>query len=256
MTPPDRATIERLLAVLDHTSLGEDDTPAMIESLCSDAAAVAPCPAAVSIHPEHIATARSTLDAAGAGQVAVATVVNFPDGSNNPGRALRETRRAIAAGADEIDLVFPWRAYVSGDREAGPLMLQQCKASCGARPLKVILETGELGDPLLIREVCEAALDAGADFVKTSTGKGRIGATPDAAQVMLECLRDRGRGGFKAAGGIRTLAQAMPYLELADRICGVGWATPARFRIGSSALLAEARAALDLTQPAGSRMRS
>lgn len=242
----DRATIERVLAVLDHTSLGEDDTPAMIESLCRDAAAGTPRPAAVCIYPEHIATARRALDAAGARQVVVATVVNFPDGANNPGRALRETRRAIAAGADEIDLVFPWRAYVSGDREAGPLMLQQCKASCGTRPLKVILETGELGDPLLIREVCETALDAGADFLKTSTGKNRVGATLDAAQVMLESLRDRKRGGFKAAGGVRTLAQAVPYLELADRICGAGWAKPAHFRIGSSALLGEARAALDL----------
>lgn len=252
----DRATIERLLAVLDHTSLGEDDTPAMIESLCRDAAAGTTRPAAVCIHPEHIATARRALDAAGAGQVAVATVVNFPDGANNPGRALRETRRALAAGADEIDLVFPWRAYVSGDREAGPLMLQQCKASCGARPLKVILETGELGDPLLIREVCGAALDAGADFVKTSTGKGRVGATLDAAQVMLECLRPRARGGFKAAGGVRTLAQAVEYLELAERICGAGWATSARFRIGSSALLGEARAALAVSGPAGSRTQS
>ena len=247
MTVPDRATIERLLSVLDHTSLGEDDTPEVIEGLCRDAAAGVTRPAAVCIYPDHIATARHALDAAGARQVAVATVVNFPDGSNNPGRALRETRRALAAGADEIDLVFPWRAYVSGDREAGPLMLQQCKASCGTRPLKVILETGELGDPLLIREVCAAALDAGADFLKTSTGKGRVGATLPAAQVMLECLRDRGQGGFKAAGGVRTLAQAAEYLELADRICGAGWATPARFRIGSSALLAEARVALDLT---------
>jgi len=256
MTALDRATIERLISVLDHTSLGEDDTPAMIEALCRDAAAGATRPAAVCIYPEHIATAQRALDAAGARQVAVATVVNFPDGANNPGRALRETRRAIAAGADEIDLVFPWRAYVGGDREAGPLMLQQCKVSCGARPLKVILETGELADPLLIREVCEAALDAGADFVKTSTGKGRVGATLDAAQVMLECVRARDRGGFKAAGGIRTLAQAADYLDLAERICGAGWAKPGRFRIGSSALLAEARAALDLTPPAGSRMRS
>ncbi|MEX1994328.1 MAG: deoxyribose-phosphate aldolase [Steroidobacteraceae bacterium] len=256
MTVLDSATIERLLAVLDHTSLGEVDTPAMIERLCRDAAAGATRPAAVCIYPEHIVTARRVLDAAGAAQVAVATVVNFPDGANNPGRALRETRRAIAAGADEIDLVFPWRAYVSGDREAGPLMLQQCKASCGTRPLKVILETGELGDPLLIREVCGTALEAGADFVKTSTGKGRVGATLDAAQVMLECLCERGRGGFKAAGGVRTLTQAAAYLELADRICGAGWATAARFRIGSSALLGEARAALDLTQPAGSRMQS
>lgn len=243
MANPDRETLARLLATLDHTSLGEDDTPALIETLCRDAAAVLPYPAAVCVYPEHVSTARRSLDAADARQVAVATVVNFPDGSNNPGRALRETRRALAAGADEVDLVFPWRAYVGGDREAGPLMVQQCKECCGARALKVILETGELGDPLLIREMCLAALDAGADYIKTSTGKGRTGATPEAAAVILARLQERGRGGFKAAGGIRTIEQAMRYLELADRICGAGWANAARFRIGASSILAEIRAA-------------
>jgi deoxyribose-phosphate aldolase len=171
--------------------------------------------------------------------VAVATVVNFPDGANNPGRALSETRRALAAGADEIDLVFCWRAYVAGDRESGPVIVTRCKEACGSRLLKVIIETGELGDPLLIREVCIAVLDAGADFVKTSTGRSRVSATPEAAQAILECLRECGRGGLKVSGGIRTLPQARAYLELAERICGAGWATPARFRIGSSSMLGQ-----------------
>jgi deoxyribose-phosphate aldolase len=229
----------RIVAALDLTSLGEDDTPAAIQSLCSMAAASVVRPAAVCVYPEHIVTARAALDGAGASEIAVATVVNFPDGANNPGRAFSETRRALAAGADEIDLVFSWRAYVAGDRESGPLIVQRCKAACGSRPLKAIIETGELGDPLLIREVCLAALDAGADFVKTSTGRSRVGATPEAAQAILECLRERGRGGFKASGGIRTLAQARVYFELAERICGTGWATPAKFRIGSSSMLGQ-----------------
>lgn len=229
----------RVLAALDLTSLGEDDTPATIQSLCSKAAASTVRPAAVCIFPEHIVTAKSALAAAGVTGVAVATVVNFPDGANNPGRALSETRRAIAAGADEIDLVFSWRAYVAGDRESGPVIVQRCKEACGSRPLKAIIETGELGDPLLIREVCLAALDAGADFVKTSTGRSRVGATPEAAQAILECLRERGRGGLKVSGGIRTLPQARAYLELAERICGTGWATPAKFRIGSSSMLGQ-----------------
>jgi len=229
----------RIVAALDLTSLGEDDTPAAIQSLCSKAAASAVRPAAVCVYPEHIVTAHAALDGAGASEIAVATVVNFPDGANNPGRAFSETRRALAAGADEIDLVFSWRAYVAGDRESGPLIVQRCKEACGSRPLKAIIETGELGDPLLIREVCLAALDAGADFVKTSTGRSRVGATPEAAQAILECLRERGRGGFKASGGIRTLAQARVYFELAERICGTGWATPAKFRIGSSSMLGQ-----------------
>ena len=229
----------RLLAALDLTSLGEDDTPAAIRALCAKAAASVVRPAAVCVFPEHIVTARAALAETGATGVAVATVVNFPDGANNPGRALSETRRALAAGADEIDLVFSWRAYVAGDRESGPIIVRRCKEACGSRLLKTIIETGELGDPLLIREISLAAVDAGADFVKTSTGRSRVGATPEAAKAILECLRERGRGGFKASGGIRTLAQGRVYLELAELICGPGWATPAKFRIGSSSMLGQ-----------------
>ncbi len=233
--------IDRLLAALDLTSLGEDDSPAAIRALCTKAAAAAIRPAAICVYPEHIASARAALDGAGARAVSVATVVNFPDGANDPGRALRETRRALAAGADEIDLVFPWRAYVDGDRDSGPSIVAKCKEICGLRPVKAIIETGELGDALLIREVAIAALDAGADFVKTSTGRSRVGATLESAEVILKVLRDRGGGGLKVSGGIRTLEEARSYLELADRICGAAWATRATFRIGSSSLLEDAR---------------
>jgi len=244
MSAVDRAIAARILAALDLTSLGEDDTPEAIERLCA-AAAEGGHPAAVCVYPEHITTARRTLELEHAGEVAIATVVNFPDGGNDIARMLRETRRALAAGADEIDIVFPWRAYLGGDREGGALMLQECKSICGRKILKAILETGELGDPLLIREISFAALGAGADFIKTSTGKAKIGATPAAARTMLECIRERGgRAGFKAAGGVRTLIDAGRYLALADEIVGAGWATPARFRIGASSLLAELRAVI------------
>ncbi|MGH8135269.1 MAG: deoxyribose-phosphate aldolase [Steroidobacteraceae bacterium] len=244
MNADGRAGAARVLAVLDLTSLGEDDTRSTIESLCK-AAAAGGHPAAVCVYPEHVETARRMLDSLDAADVAVATVVNFPDGSNDLGRALRETRRALAAGAAEIDIVFPWRAYIDGDRESGPLMLQGCKDLCGARLLKAILETGELGDPLLIREMSLAALGSGADFIKTSTGKTASGATIAAARVVIQCLRERnGRGGFKAAGGIRTLAEAGRYLALADEIMGPGWTTPAQFRIGASALITEIRSVL------------
>jgi deoxyribose-phosphate aldolase len=244
MNAADRAIAARVLAALDLTSLGEDDTPQAIEKLCI-AATDGAHPAAVCIYPEHVTTARRTLAAARAGDVAVATVVNFPDGGNDIARVLRETRRALAAGADEIDVVIPWRAHLGGDCECGALMLRECRAICGKKVLKAILETGELGDPLLVRELSLAAIGAGVDFIKTSTGKAKIGATPAAARTVLECIRDSGgRTGFKAAGGVRTLADAGRYLALADEILGDGWATPARFRVGASELLAELRAAL------------
>jgi deoxyribose-phosphate aldolase len=237
MSAADGAADARLRAALDLTLLAEDATPADVRALCASAAASSVRPAAVCVWPEHATTTRLALDAAGARSTAAAAVVNFPDGSGDAGRALRETRRALAAGAGEIDLVFPWRAFISGNRETGSDMIRQCKAVCGARPLKAIIETGELGDPALVRELATAALDAGADFVKTSTGRSRVGATLEAAAVILECIRERGRGGLKAAGGIRTLAQARSYFELAEQICGAGWATPATFRVGSSSTL-------------------
>ena len=244
MNGADRAIAARILAALDLTSLGEDDTPESIVELCT-AAAGGGHPAAVCVYPEHVTTARRALEAAGAGDVAIATVVNFPDGGSDVSRVLRETRRALAAGADEIDVVFPWRAHLDGDREGGALMLRECRAVCGKRILKAILETGELGDPLLVRELSLAAIGAGADFLKTSTGKTKVSATPGAARTVLECIRESGgRTGFKAAGGVRTLADASRYLALADEILGVGWATPARFRIGASVLLSELRATL------------
>jgi deoxyribose-phosphate aldolase len=244
MNAAGRAIAARVLAALDLTSLGEDDTPEAIEKLCASASGAAH-PAAVCVYPEHVTTARRALAAAHASDVAIATVVNFPDGGNDIARVLRETRRALAAGADEIDVVFPWRAHLGGDRDGGTLMLRECREICGEKILKAILETGELGDPLLVRELSLAAIGAGADFIKTSTGKAKTGATPAAARTMLECIRDSGgRTGFKAAGGVRTLAEAGLYLALADEMLGGGWATPARFRIGASTLLAELRAAL------------
>jgi deoxyribose-phosphate aldolase len=238
--PAERAASARVLAALDATSLDADDTPADIRALCRKAASLAVRPAAVCIFPVHIETARRALESASAAGIAVAAVVNFPGGGNDPARTLAETRRAIASGADEIDVVFAWRAYLAGDRESGPSTLRQCKDACGPRLMKAIIESGELGDASLVRELAGAVLDAGADFVKTSTGKTGRGATPEAAQAILECLRERGSGGIKVSGGIRTLAQARGYLELAERICGKSFATPRRFRIGSSSILDEA----------------
>jgi len=235
----------RALAALDLTSLGEDDTPERIAALCASALGPGGPPAAVCVYPEYVLTARRRLEELGASGVRVATVVNFPDGSADGDRVARETRRAVAAGADEVDMVLPWRALVAGDEQAVRRCLAAAREASQGRPLKVILESGALAQPDLVRRAAELALDAGADFIKTSTGKVDTGATVEAAAVMLETIRDRGgRAGFKASGGVRTLADAASYLELADRLLGPGWATPQHFRIGASGLLGEIRKAL------------
>ena len=234
----------RVLCLLDLTSLGEDDTPARIRTLCAAARSAHGLPAAVCIHPEHITTAREAL--AGTA-VKVATVVNFPEGADDPQRIARETLRAIAAGADEIDMVLPWRALQAGDAARARAGVDACRSACGSGiALKLILETGELVSPALIRRACELGLDAGVDFLKTSTGKVPVNATPEAAAVMLDAIAARGgRCGFKAAGGIRTLADARVYLALAQERLGADWINPARFRIGASALFDALLAELD-----------
>ena len=244
MSATDLFPAARVLGLLDLTSLGEDDTPARIRTLCAAARSAHVLPAAVCIHPEHITTAREAL--AGTA-VKLATVVNFPEGADDPQRIARETRRAIAAGADEIDMVLPWRALQAGDAARARAGVDACRSACGSGiALKLILETGELVSPALIRQACELGLDAGVDFLKTSTGKVSMNATPEAAAVMLDAIAARGgRCGFKAAGGIRTLADARVYLALAQERLGADWVNPARFRIGASALFDALLAELD-----------
>ena len=159
------------------------------------------------------------------------------------GGALHHRR---ATGAGEVDVVFPYRALMAGDEACGATLLARCRELHGGRyVLKAILETGVLADPALVARASAIAIAAGADFIKTSTGKVAVNATPAAAQLMLQAIHDHGGTcGFKAAGGIRELDDAAPYFALADRILGPQWAGPARFRLGASRLLDEVLATL------------
>lgn len=226
---------KKVLSLLDLTSLGETDTPARIRTLSTAALARHGSPAAVCVYPEHITTARQTLRESG---VKVATVVNFPEGGDDPARVARETQRAIAAGADEIDMVLAWRALKAGDIATARAGVDACRTVCGPNiALKLILETGELASAELIQQASELGLDAGVDFLKTSTGKVPVNATLEAAEIMLTAIAQRGgKCGFKAAGGIRTLDDAQAYIALAEQTLGADWVTPAHFRIGASAL--------------------
>lgn len=232
---PDHPLARRLLRMLDLTSLGEDDAPARIAALCDAAEPSAGGVAAVCVYPEHVQACRARL---AGGPVRVATVVNFPDGGADPERAAREARRALAVGAQEIDLVFPWRALQGGDAAAGADVVAACRGVLPEGvPLKVILESGML-DAAQLRQASVIALQAGAGFLKTSTGKAAAGASLEAARIMLEAIRDSGRAcGCKVSGGVRTYQDALAYLQLAESVMGEGWATPTTFRIGASGLL-------------------
>ncbi|WP_293800800.1 deoxyribose-phosphate aldolase [uncultured Bosea sp.] len=226
----------RALALLDLTDLADDATEAGTRDLCHRAVS-GPVPvAAVCLWPRFVAAARAEL---GDGPVRIATVVNFPDGDTPIAPAMRETEEALAAGADEIDLVLPWRAVLAGHTTSAAAMVRNVKMLCDERRLKVILETGEYPNLDKIRTTAELAIEAGADFIKTSTGKTANSASIPAARVMLNVIAEAGRPvGLKPSGGIRTLADATRYLDLADAIMGEDWVTPTTFRFGASGLYA------------------
>jgi deoxyribose-phosphate aldolase len=184
------------------------------------------------------------LDALGNTGIPVCAVANFPHGAAPTSGAVAETAAAVAAGAAEVDVVFPYRALLAGDTQAGLDLVRGCREACAERALlKVILETGQLASAAHIRLAAEIAIDGGADFLKTSTGKTQPAATPEAAAVLLDVIaaaRGRGRSiGFKASGGIRTIDDATVYLMLYEQRFGSGSASPDNFRIGASALFKE-----------------
>ena len=223
-----------LIALLDLTSLGDDDTADDVRALCARAVTPHGPVAAVCVLPAFTGVAVREL--AGTG-VRVATVANFPDGDDDPFGAADQIAFSIDAGADEVDVVVPWRAHLAGDDEAVGAFVAACAEAAPAGALKAILETGALPGLAVTRAVADAALGAGAAFVKTSTGKAAAGATPEAVRVLCEAVRDAGTGGVKVAGGVRTAEQARAYATIAQDL--LGGLDPGRFRIGASGLLDE-----------------
>jgi len=247
----DAHTAARLaLQCLDLTSLRDDDTDASIRTLAARAATPHGAPAALCVFPRFVATAKQALAAQGLSAACVATVVNFPHGGDTAAAVAAAIDPALANGADEIDAVLPWRALMAGDETRVQSLLRACRAASGGAPLKVILETGELQQAGLVRRAAELAIEAGADFVKTSTGKVPVNATPEAVAVMLEVIAGHhaaggAKVGLKVAGGMASVADVQRYLALLDAACGPAWATPALLRFGASSLLPVLLAALD-----------
>jgi deoxyribose-phosphate aldolase len=237
---------KRLLGLIDLTSLNPTDSADTVRELARSAATPAGHVAALCIWARLIRVARESL--AGTG-VPIAVVANFPAGASDVEAAAAETAAAVADGADEVDVVFPYHALLSGDEATGLTLVRACRAACGPKAiLKVILETGQLKSAERIRRASDLAIDGGAHFLKTSTGKTQPGATLQAAEVMIEAIASaKKRGitvGFKASGGVSTMADAAAYLELFEKQLGAGSATPATFRIGTSSLIKPILAAL------------
>ncbi|MBY6203262.1 deoxyribose-phosphate aldolase [Halomonas denitrificans] len=231
--------LQRLLEALDLTRLEAGDPEAAIETLCRRAHTPFGRPAAVCVLPDRVGVAKRTLaDADPDHRILLATVANFPAGDDDVAAVTATVEHALEACADEIDVVLPWRALRDGRPNAARRMLEAVRRACGPATMKVIVETGALTNEL-VDHAAALAIDCGADFLKTSTGKGPTGATPEAASLLIDRIEREGavdRCGLKVSGGIRTIAAAEGYLALAERRLGPDWPTPSRFRIGASGL--------------------
>lgn len=231
------------LACLDLTRLDDGCTEADVDALCARARTPAGPVAAVCVWPRFVARARARLPR----DIRVAAVANFPLGGTDVPAVAAEIARIVADGGDEVDVVLPWRALMAGDTATCTGVLAAARRAAGPLCLKVILETGELATPARIAAASRLALAEGADFLKTSTGRVPVGATPEAASVMLAEIaaapEAHHRVGFKASGGVRTLADAAGYLRQVADALGPEAVVPARCRLGASALLDELLAA-------------
>jgi len=229
------ASARRAISLMDLTALGEDCTIATVEELCEKARTYRT--AAVCVWPDFVIQADAALGGSGIG---IATVVNFPTGAERPYNIGVLTDHALVDGATEIDVVLPYRAFMAGDRRPAEQVLSTVRrlTSRAGAHMKVILETGEMPDSQMIGAAAKFSIDQGADFIKTSTGKTPISATPAAVEVMLTEISHADREvGIKPSGGIATFEDAALYISLADQIMGSDWATPARMRLGASRLL-------------------
>jgi len=245
-------TARLAITLMDLTTLNEDDTDQKVIQLCHNATTQAGSTAAICIYPRFIPIARKTLNEMGATDIKIATVTNFPQGNDDLAIAFAETKAAVAYGADEVDVVFPYQALIKGNEQIGFDLVAGCKAICGdAVLLKVIIESGELKTDTLISLASNISINAGADFIKTSTGKVPVNATLASAKLMLEAIKSSGKSvGFKAAGGVKNAKVADDYIQLARDIMGENWVNDAHFRFGASSLLDSLLTELDLTSSA------
>jgi deoxyribose-phosphate aldolase len=242
-TDSKRQAIDLAVSMIDLTTLEGQDTPGKVRALCAKARRPgygAPPVAAICVYPDLVPVAVAALHGSGIHVASVATA--FPSGRAALDVKLADVKSAVAAGADEVDMVIDRGAFLTGRYQEVFDEITAVRGACGDAHLKVILETGELGTLDNVRRASWLAMLAGADFIKTSTGKVAPAATLPVTLVMLEAVRDflgfSGRQvGVKPAGGIRTAKDAIRYLVLVNETAGEPWLDPRYFRIGASSLL-------------------
>jgi deoxyribose-phosphate aldolase len=243
MTNPLR--IQQLMKLVDLTRLTEqDDAAAMQQWLEQDLAGAAVLPAAVCVYPQYLSQVKTFLTQHQA-VVKLATVVNFPSGALPLAQVLEQIQQALAAGADEIDCVLPYQTLLSGHTELVREFLASVRQATAGVCLKIIIESGELVTCQQISKATELVVASGADFVKSSTGKVKVGVTEEAARIMLAVIAASDRPvGFKASGGVRSVDFALKLVSLFEELTG-NLATPVSMRLGASALLNDLGQQLD-----------
>ena len=236
------------VSMMDLTTLEGADSKGKVTHLCrkarqpmADRYDCPPC-AAVCVYPNLVAHAVSELEGSGIPVASVAT--GFPSGQYPLDLRLADVRDAVDSGAAEIDMVISRGAFLEGEYQRVSDEIAAVKEACGKAHLKVIFETGELQTYDNVRFVSQLAIEAGADFIKTSTGKVSPAATLPVTLVMVETVRDHflatgKKIGVKPAGGIRTAKQALQYLVMVKETVGDDWLTPELFRFGASSLLGD-----------------
>ncbi len=234
------------IGLLDLTSLNAADNDAHIVELCRRALTPFGPVASVCVYPRFVALARKTLRQLDCPSVRLVTVANFPFGGSRIAPIIADIEQAIAAGVDEVDVVYPYHALIAAEAEPAKALLGACRAVCEGRVrFKVILETGVLRDPQLIRRASLDAIEAGADFIKTSTGKSPVSATEQAVRIILTAIAEsEAPVGIKVCGGIRTLDDVRLYVDLVHSRFGDEWLNPERLRMGAIGLLDELSACL------------
>lgn len=228
-----------IISLLDYTSLNDNDTSNSIAEFCSLASNKLGEVAAICIYPKFISTVKNFLQEKQLHNIKIATVINFPGGDNNITVTLKELEGAIQQGANEIDVVLPYKKLQLNDKVSIKYVenyLREIIKNCSVTS-KVIIESGLL-NPSLIKLASSLIISCGANFIKTSTGKTPISATLESAAIILQEIKTHNTDcGFKASGGIKTYTDALSYVELAETLLGRDFIKPQTFRIGASSIM-------------------